>query len=242
MKFNSNAPNVPKSSRGHLFTLIELLVVIAIIAILASMLLPALSSARSKARITACLNQQKQLYLGVMQYDMDYNGMPTIQTTNNWSTGNYMKRSGIGWHHLGKVWEENYVGTSKLFYCPYPGNYVQDTYQSGNINGQRSIDTNATVVDGSYFLRWCQFAIYAEGQSPNYYNTIHSRIEQNDPKEWILVDDSGYAYSSYRVPHTNSMNVACFDGSAKPVKTALAQVTQHQHPSAILLNLMSLWK
>jgi len=75
------------------FTLIELLVVIAIIAILAAILFPVFAQAKAAAKKTASLSNAKQIGLGCLMYDTDFDGVFPIGSGSGWwgpTNGNWV--------------------------------------------------------------------------------------------------------------------------------------------------------
>jgi prepilin-type N-terminal cleavage/methylation domain-containing protein/prepilin-type processing-associated H-X9-DG protein len=74
--------------RRHGFTLIELLVVIAIIAVLIALLLPAVQAAREAARRASCVNNLKQIGLGLMNYESAVGAFPWGEAPHNSGSNN----------------------------------------------------------------------------------------------------------------------------------------------------------
>src|SRR6266436_6685549 len=71
----ASSKSITLSHRYSGFTLIELLVVIAIIGVLASLLLPALSRAKSKSRSVVCISQLRQLGIATRLYTDEHNNI-----------------------------------------------------------------------------------------------------------------------------------------------------------------------
>lgn len=101
----------PEARSGAGFTLIELLVVIAIIAILSALLLPTLGRVKEAGRRTYCINNLRQIGVGIEMYRQDHGKPPLYLVNPGRKTFGY---PGGNTEYL----EKHYVANTNTFICP----------------------------------------------------------------------------------------------------------------------------
>src|SRR3954471_11757398 len=113
-------------SKPRAFTLIELLVVVAIIAILAALLLPALARAKEKAKRVACVNNLKQVGLGLRLWADDHDGKFPWKVPKS-DGGRMPDGSGTDYVNLQLAAAASELVTTKILLCPSDTGRTQPT-------------------------------------------------------------------------------------------------------------------
>ena len=129
------------------FTLIELLVVIAIIAILAAILFPAYQTARENARKTACASNMRQIGLGLIQYEQDFDEtLPDGWMGNVGYQDSTLATNGVAYKWMDAVYP--YVKSTQVFTCPDDTSpFGQYIYGTGHNWGSYSLNGTYNAPD-----------------------------------------------------------------------------------------------
>jgi len=186
------------------FTLIELLVVIAIIAILAALLLPALAKAKAQGQKSYCLNNLKQLTVGIRLYCGDNGDVYPAAASSDygfsvcdwiyWNNNPYptLPNGKPAYLQYSPIWQElGGQSNANIAICPldtpragrtttYPYSYLinwMDPQNGVNIGISSGYDT---TTGGSPFLTFKQSQIVAPSQKMLLVESVTDATDPND--------------------------------------------------------------
>ena len=247
----------PATARGGGagFTLIELLVVVGIIALLIAILVPTLSKARTSARSTVCMSNQRQLAAGTMAYaTAQRNVLPAYRPDAKLSLANLItfpthtyriayrnvtESDVISPTNHGLLYDGGQVDAAGVFYCPsqeaelwQEGAYPEPFLSSGT-PGERADGTpnpNELLVRSSYMynpypVRDDSGSVGELGKQFRVYERVPAY-----PKDAVLYMDLLVGNNHPTVAHDEnaSWNIAFIDGH---VSTAKSEYVAENHKS-----------
>ena len=198
------------------FTLIELLVVIAIIGLLASLLAPALASAKEKSRAIACVNNVRQIGLATVMFSDDNDGSLPLS------------------EHQGKSWVGSlipYGGTKGIYRCPSDKNRTRLYSFAVNDFLLPPVAGNADFTKVTHIPRPVETAFLPEC-AEDYSSSDHFHFA--DPEE------GGYSPSSFArqvavLRHARCANYLFVEGHVETINWSRVQ-TKLVQPGSALIN------
>jgi prepilin-type processing-associated H-X9-DG protein/prepilin-type N-terminal cleavage/methylation domain-containing protein len=207
---NPEAEEKCKLSKLNIFTLIELLVVIAIIAILASMLLPALSSAREKAKSISCVNNLKQI-----------GNLFIIYADEN--DGCLLPKKGSGSQDYWMLFFQKYLAPDKS----------KTEFKADNLPCPSAVGDFAGYVGSGWVLDYTyNYYIPLKKKIVRLKRTSEAVTIVDGTGSPAFTDTTRFSYR-----HNNGLNILYADGHAAPFKGIIYQTKISNNPTRFSSNI-----